>query len=260
MAERDPEHRLGPPRGDPSRGRRSPGVPDDEVGVPPQPVDLVQRPLDHQLSVEAAGIVAGDRLVAHPGSIEGRHLGPLGELRRDRPLHLRELRAEQQAGPGHPTNLPHAGVDVRFLADRCPRVRWPGSLTKGMGMGTTGLVVEARPPIDNVIKAGHLTHATVRVIIGEGQGATLALGSPHRRDREHWLVPGMQAPVSVNPGNPQDFEVLWDQVPSMPDRVAAGDPALADPRAQSRPEAGRTGVPRNGAGAGRSRRARTRSS
>src|SRR6266540_3347705 len=93
----------------------------------------------------------------------------------------------------------------------------------------TALVVEAEPPIDNLVKSGSRSHGSVRVLIGEGADASVVLGARHKRDKEHWLVPGMEIPVSIDRANPDAFEVLWDQIPSMPDRVAAGDPALVDP-------------------------------
>jgi hypothetical protein len=102
------------------------------------------------------------------------------------------------------------------------------------GERTTALVVEAEPPIDNLVKSGSLSHSSVRVLVGDGADAKVLLGARHKRDKEHWLVPGMEIPVSVDPANPEAFEIVWDEIPSMPDRVAAGDPALVDPVATRR--------------------------
>jgi hypothetical protein len=101
--------------------------------------------------------------------------------------------------------------------------------TTERGERTTALVVEAEPPIDNLVKSGSLSHGSVRVLVGDGADARVLLGARHKRDKEHWLVPGMEIPVSVDPANPEAFEIVWDEIPSMPDRVAAGDPALVDP-------------------------------
>ena len=98
-----------------------------------------------------------------------------------------------------------------------------------MSQTDTALVVEAQPPIDNVLKTGSLTHSDVRILVGEGSDGRLLLGSHHRRDPEHWIVPGEQVPVAIDSANPQGFEVAWDLIPSMPERVAAREPALVDP-------------------------------
>jgi hypothetical protein len=39
----------------------------------------------------------------------------------------------------------------------------------------------------------------------------------------------MEVPVSIDPANPEAFEILWDQIPSMAERAPANDPALTDP-------------------------------
>ncbi len=93
----------------------------------------------------------------------------------------------------------------------------------------TALVVEAEPPLDNLVKVGRRTQGSVRILIGEGRNAIYVLGARHRRDRDHWLVRGMEVPVSIDRSHPEDFEVAWEEIPSMPERVSAGDPALVDP-------------------------------
>ena len=98
----------------------------------------------------------------------------------------------------------------------------------------TALVVEAEPPIDNLVKSGSRSHGSVRILVGEGSDAKVVLGGRHKRDKEHWLVPGMEIPVSIDRANPEAFEVLWEEVPSMAERVAANDPALVDPVATRR--------------------------
>jgi hypothetical protein len=93
----------------------------------------------------------------------------------------------------------------------------------------TALVVEAEPPLDNLIKSGRRSQGSVRILIGDGADAKAVLGGRHKRDKEHWLAPGMEIPVSVDPANPEAFEIRWEEIPSMAERTAAGDPALVDP-------------------------------
>ena len=93
----------------------------------------------------------------------------------------------------------------------------------------TALVVEAEPPLDNLLKVGKRTHGSVRILIGEGPDAIYVLGGRHPRDRDHWLVRGMAVPVSIDRVDPEDFEVAWEEIPSMPERATAGEPALVDP-------------------------------
>jgi hypothetical protein len=97
------------------------------------------------------------------------------------------------------------------------------------GERTTALVVEAEAPLDNLIKVGKRSHGSVRILVGEGPDRIYTNGGRHKRDKEHWLVRGMEVPVSIDPANPEAFEVLWDQIPSMAERAAANDPALTDP-------------------------------
>jgi hypothetical protein len=42
-------------------------------------------------------------------------------------------------------------------------------------------------------------------------------------------VVGTEIPVRVDPERPGGFEIDWDAIPSMEERVAANDPTLADP-------------------------------
>ena len=46
---------------------------------------------------------------------------------------------------------------------------------------------------------------------------------------EQWLVPGMEVQVALHPSRPDHVEIDWTTVPAIEARVAAGDPALADP-------------------------------
>lgn len=97
------------------------------------------------------------------------------------------------------------------------------------GMRATALVVEASTPLDNAPPVGKIGHGMVRILIDDPSGP-IYVGREFKLDEDHWLVPGMEVPVSVDPGDPQEFEVDWDAVPGIEERVAGNDPALADPR------------------------------
>lgn len=92
----------------------------------------------------------------------------------------------------------------------------------------TALVVEADDPLDNRIKVGKQSLGLVRILI-DSESPPIYAARSFKLDRNHWPVRGMQLPVMIDPARPDDFEVAWDQVPSMEQRAAANDPALADP-------------------------------
>jgi hypothetical protein len=46
---------------------------------------------------------------------------------------------------------------------------------------------------------------------------------------DRWLVPGQEILVWVDPAWPQHVEIEWPAIPSIRDRVAAGEPCLVDP-------------------------------
>jgi hypothetical protein len=93
---------------------------------------------------------------------------------------------------------------------------------------TTGLVVGATDPLDNMLRLGNRTRGWVRVIADLDGNRVMAVNrfdlTPKR-----WLVVGMEIPVKIDPGRPASFEIVWDAIPSMEERVAANDPTLADP-------------------------------
>jgi hypothetical protein len=96
------------------------------------------------------------------------------------------------------------------------------------GVRTTGLVVGATDPIDNKLRLGNRKRGWVRVIADAGGNPVNAV---NRFDltENRWLVIGMEIPVTVDPEKPGGFEIDWDAIPSMEERVAANDPTLADP-------------------------------
>jgi hypothetical protein len=75
-----------------------------------------------------------------------------------------------------------------------------------------------------------------------------------RMTEAHWLVPGMDLVVTPDPNHPDRFEVDWDSVPSMEDRAAANDPALADPVAARRKVAHALGLTQADTGTDRTER------
>jgi hypothetical protein len=68
----------------------------------------------------------------------------------------------------------------------------------------------------------------VRVLVDHGSGPA-SLSATFKYDEQRWLVPGMEVAVTIDPAQPDRFDVDWGAVPSMADRVAANDPTLADP-------------------------------
>ncbi len=93
---------------------------------------------------------------------------------------------------------------------------------------TTALVVGATDPIDNKLRLGNRNRGWVRVIADVG-GRRVNAVNRFDLTENRWLVVGMEIPVSVDPEQPGDFEIDWDAIPSMEQRVAANDPTLVDP-------------------------------
>jgi hypothetical protein len=96
------------------------------------------------------------------------------------------------------------------------------------GIHATALVVEAGSPIDNAPPIGKRGRGTVRILADAGSGPVYVARS-FRLTPDRWLVRGMEIPVAIDPGNPDEFEVDWDAIPSIEERAAANDPVLADP-------------------------------
>ncbi len=92
----------------------------------------------------------------------------------------------------------------------------------------TALIISAEAPPHGAPLAGEGSHGVMGALVDTGTGPRRLRASFRFSDR-HWLVTGMQVPVLVDPGRPDTFEVVWDQIPPMSDLAAAGDPALADP-------------------------------
>jgi hypothetical protein len=92
----------------------------------------------------------------------------------------------------------------------------------------TGLVVGATDPLNNKLRLGNRNRGWVRVIADLGGDRVNAV-SRFDLTEKRWLVVGMEIPVRIDPEKPGGFEIDWDAIPSMQERVAANDPTLADP-------------------------------
>jgi hypothetical protein len=105
------------------------------------------------------------------------------------------------------------------------RLRWTEVVTV---VRTTGLVLGATDPLDNKLRLGNRNRGWVRVIADLGGNRVMAV---NRFDltAKRWLIVGMEIPVRIDPEKPGRFEIVWDAIPSMEERVAANDPTLADP-------------------------------
>ena len=93
----------------------------------------------------------------------------------------------------------------------------------GDAMRATALVVAA----DQRPEGGGPRTGNVRVVVDPGARQQV-LEAELRLDKERWLVPGMDIEVMLSPDR-TTFDVDWDKVPTIEERVAANDPTLADP-------------------------------
>lgn len=91
----------------------------------------------------------------------------------------------------------------------------------------TALVVEADPPPERAPSLGSGSHWPVRLLIDPGPGQKVLAGR-FRNKPGRWLAPGMNVEVILDAAR-TDFELCWEQLPSIEARVAANDPTLADP-------------------------------
>jgi hypothetical protein len=116
-------------------------------------------------------------------------------------------------------------VCVAGASVRCSRWTETNDVTK---VHTTGLVVGTTDPVDNKLRLGNRNRGWVRVIADAGGNQVNAVGRFDLTENR-WLVVGMEIPVGVDPEKPNGFDIDWDAIPSMEERVAANDPTLADP-------------------------------
>lgn len=96
-------------------------------------------------------------------------------------------------------------------------------------MRASALVVEADPPVSNASRWGNAGKGTVTILVEGGPDGPIYASRGFRLNENRWLVAGMEIPISIDPAEPEGFEVEWDAIPSIEERVAANDPTLSDP-------------------------------
>jgi hypothetical protein len=105
----------------------------------------------------------------------------------------------------------------------------------GATVETTALVVHAAAPAVDGEWGGN--PGLVEILVDAGSGP-ISVSRRFKLTKGRWLVAGMEVPVTIDPDKPDRFEVDWDAVPDIEDRVAANDPTLADPAGARRKVAG----------------------
>ncbi len=106
--------------------------------------------------------------------------------------------------------------------------RGGGGLADSGATRTAALVVAA----DQRPEGGGPSTGVVRVLVDRGSRQRVLEAELHL-DRERWLVPGMHVDVVLSPDGTK-FDVDWDRVPPIEERVAANDLTLADPAGAAR--------------------------
>lgn len=96
-----------------------------------------------------------------------------------------------------------------------------------MGGAASVLVLYANAPPVGAPLLGAYSRGEVRVLVDPGPRQRI-LSHTFKSTDQRWVVPGMYLDVSLDRARDR-FDVLWDQLPSISARVAANDPALADP-------------------------------
>ena len=99
---------------------------------------------------------------------------------------------------------------------------------------STALVLAADAPPQGAPSHGRDSQGSIRVLVDTAAGSHQQLTTTFTYADNHWLAVGMDAPVILDPGRPDTFEVDWSAVPSMQQQVDANHPALADPFATAR--------------------------
>jgi hypothetical protein len=100
------------------------------------------------------------------------------------------------------------------------------------GVRATALVTETDKPLDNLggrlVRSMQGAAATTRILV-EVDGRPIVAVRDLWLDQDHWLTTGMQVPVIVDPAQPDDFAVVWADVPAIAQRAAANELSLVDP-------------------------------
>jgi len=98
----------------------------------------------------------------------------------------------------------------------------------------SALVVRADVPAVGTPWIGGFARGTVQVLAEVPGVGRRQLSNDFRLKSEHWLVPGLEVTIAIDPANPSRFAVDWSTLPPMEQLVAQNHPALADPFAASR--------------------------
>lgn len=91
---------------------------------------------------------------------------------------------------------------------------------------TTAMVIKINPPAQNY----HRFVGPLTVVADLPSGPRPLIRRAVSITGDRWLVPGMQVPIAVDPDDPDHFDVDWDSIPPIEQRVTAQDPTLVDPR------------------------------
>lgn len=92
----------------------------------------------------------------------------------------------------------------------------------------TALVTATEEPLENLNTRYDNNLARTQILVTDPPGPLVGYrGLP--LDPEHWLTVGQTVSVAIDPSNPNGYEIDWTTVPSMADRVAAGEQSLVDP-------------------------------
>jgi hypothetical protein len=100
------------------------------------------------------------------------------------------------------------------------------------GVRAMALITDTEKPLDNMGErlVRSMQGAAARTgILVEINGRAVVATRDLWLDQDHWLTTGMQAPVIVNPEQPDDFVVDWASVPSIEQRASANESSLVDP-------------------------------
>jgi hypothetical protein len=109
-------------------------------------------------------------------------------------------------------------------------------------MRATGLVIQADAPPQSAPSHGPDSQGRIRAVIDIPSQGRRQLHAVFTFADAHWVAPGMQVPVAIDPARPDTFVVDWAAVPPMRQQAEASHPALADPFAASRGNAAALGI------------------
>ena len=76
----------------------------------------------------------------------------------------------------------------------------------------TALVIRADAPPQGAPRSGQYSQGAIRVVVDTPAAPHKQLSAPFGYADDHWLVAGMDAPVFLDPLQPDAFEVDWANV------------------------------------------------